>query len=431
MPWRMRRRKDRDTWLVDGEDAAGRRCRETFRTRDEAEEFLAERIKESREAAPVFENPNITVAEYAPRYLDQSAAEVEPRTLASTKQILRLHVLPVFGPLKVRDVHRQHVKTFVLAKAQAGLAKNTVRLIRAALSAMLSAAVDDGIIRANPALQLGRRRGRKRVDAVTTAERQRGIRAMSRAQRDELLKAAERRPIVYFVLVVLLLRAGLRPGEAYALEVEDIDFTARKIHIDKALSMGAVGPTKTGTRRSVDMSLELAGILRDFVVWRGKEKLRSGWAEMPATLFFNAEGRALDESKVRKQFARALKDAELSGFRLYDCRHTFASLLLNAGTPITYVATQLGHAKPTTTLQWYAHFLPSNDDHRFVDALDRVPQQRSDPSLAPNQAELIEEGEERSDALTSKEKTPQFPRGFPSGPRVTRTLDPLIKSQLL
>jgi len=126
-----------------------------------------------------------------------------------------------------------------------------------------------------------------------------------------------------------------------------------------------------------------------------------------------------------------LKDAELSGFRLYDCRHTFASMLLNAGTPITYVATQLGHAKPTTTLQWYAHFLPSNDDHRFVDALDRAPEHRSDPTLTPNEPKLIEGDDVPSDALTSKEKTPRFPGGFSSGPRVTRTLDPLIKSQLL
>ena len=40
--------------------------------------------------------------------------------------------------------------------------------------------------------------------------------------------------------------------------------------------------------------------------------------------------------------------------RAYDLQHTFASQLLGEGTPITYVAVQLGHAKPTTTLQWYA-----------------------------------------------------------------------------
>jgi integrase len=41
-------------------------------------------------------------------------------------------------------------------------------------------------------------------------------------------------------------------------------------------------------------------------------------------------------------------------FRLYDLRHTYASLLLAGRTPITYVSAQLGHANPTTTLRYYA-----------------------------------------------------------------------------
>jgi integrase len=65
--------------------------------------------------------------------------------------------------------------------------------------------------------------------------------------------------------------------------------------------------------------------------------------------------------------------AGLSGFRgPYDLRHSFATQLLVRGVPITYVSAQLGHAKPTTTLAWYAHWLPSADSHRFVDGLDQL-----------------------------------------------------------
>jgi hypothetical protein len=63
------------------------------------------------------------------------------------------------------------------------------------------------------------------------------------------------------------------------------------------------------------------------------------------------------------------RPAELPNFRLYDLRHTSASLLLAQNAPITYVAAQLGHAKPTTTLRWYAHWLPTNR-RTYVDALD-------------------------------------------------------------
>jgi integrase len=64
-----------------------------------------------------------------------------------------------------------------------------------------------------------------------------------------------------------------------------------------------------------------------------------------------------------------MKAARLSGHRVYDLRHSFATELLANGAPITYVAAQLGHSKPTTTLQWYAHWLPKND-RRYVDVLD-------------------------------------------------------------
>ena len=61
------------------------------------------------------------------------------------------------------------------------------------------------------------------------------------------------------------------------------------------------------------------------------------------------DGTPLDESQLRKRFARVLKKAGLPHFRVYDLRHTFAARLLNRGVPITYVAAQLGHMKPTTT----------------------------------------------------------------------------------
>jgi len=56
-------------------------------------------------------------------------------------------------------------------------------------------------------------------------------------------------------------------------------------------------------------------------------------------------------------------------FHLRCLRHTFATHLLAQGAPITYVAAQLGHAKPTTTLTYYAHWLPSGDK-RYIDRLE-------------------------------------------------------------
>ena len=56
---------------------------------------------------------------------------------------------------------------------------------------------------------------------------------------------------------------------------------------------------------------------------------------------------------------------------MYDCRHTFASLLLASGAPITSVSEQLGHSSPATTLRYYAKWVPTRG-RRWVDALDRA-----------------------------------------------------------
>jgi len=85
---------------------------------------------------------------------------------------------------------------------------------------------------------------------------------------------------------------------------------------------------------------------------------------MPPWVFCTEAATPLDESRVRKAFGRALRSAKLPGFRLYDLRHTFASLLLAHGAPITHVSAQLGHRDATTTLRWYARWLPRAEARR-------------------------------------------------------------------
>ncbi len=77
----------------------------------------------------------------------------------------------------------------------------------------------------------------------------------------------------------------------------------------------------------------------------------------------------LDLANLEKAFKRTLKRAGLPPFHVvYDLRHSYATAFLAKGVPITWVAAQLGHAKPTTTLRYYAHWLP-NVGQRYVGRL--------------------------------------------------------------
>jgi integrase len=242
-----------------------------------------------------------------------------------------------------------------------------VRLIKATLSSLLTDAVDDEIIDSNPGLQVERKK--RRAGTVTGADRVRKIKPMSWEQRTRFLEAAqqERR---FFVVFQVLAKAGLRPGEAFALKPGDIDFRAWTLQVERAVNLGRIKSTKTYECRTVDLTPDLVRLLHRHVHELKEQGLRHGWGE-PAWLFPNDANRPYDKWKAGDAFRHTLKRAGLRHFRLYDLRHNYASLLLAAGAPITYVSTQLGHANPMTTLRHYAKWIPSQG-RRWVEVLDRA-----------------------------------------------------------
>jgi integrase len=107
-------------------------------------------------------------------------------------------------------------------------------------------------------------------------------------------------------------------------------------------------------------------------LWRRQQ--RALWLQrgepLPAWIFPSAAGTFLDESNVRKAFNRILDAAGLHRRGPHQMRHTFASLLLQDGAPITYVSRQLGHKDASITLRVYAHWLPDAATAKAVDLLD-------------------------------------------------------------
>jgi len=396
-------------WLVDLRDATGRRRILTFNSKGEAEDALHDLAREARQPSRPAVDTNITVKDYSERWLDMIAANVKPRTRESYKDTLRLHILPLFGDQKLRLLHKGQIKTFLANKLKSNLSRNSVRIIHATMRAMLNAAVDDGIILANPADKLGRS---LRL-VMPNAARQENIKAMNRNQVYSFLTAAARDDTRHYPLFLLLARTGTRIGEALALQWDDIDFAAREIRVARSISGGRTETPKSAHGRTVDMSEQLSKTLRRLHLDRQQEKLRRGWREMPSWVFISDAGKPLDDSRVRKEFTRCLKAARLPlHFSPHCLRHTFASLLLQAGHSPAYVQRQLGHASIQLTVDTYGRWLPLGNK-AAVDGLDE-----------PSGIKTVAETESGAPGA------PETPDSF-GGPSRTRTLDPLIKSQLL
>ena len=387
----VRPRQNRAKWEVDCRAIPGWTPRRALFETEEAAHAYASQVLQriGQGLVPDQSAQPLTVREYAARRLAVWKTRLAARTVRGYEQHLALHVLPVLGDLPVREIRRRHVKALLEAK-QAELyvrrtthktaggapeaddpgrpyAKHTIRLIRATLSTLLTDAADDGLLPENPVFGLGKKR-KGAPGVLTKGERTEKIRPLSREQRDRLLEAAEAEPR-YAALFHLLVKAGLRPGEALALRPDDLDLAARTVRVERALDLrGRIKPTKTSETRGVDLTPELAAALRRHLTRLKAEALRRGWGEV-AWLFPNEENRLPDEAKVRKAFKRTLNRAGLPAFRLYDLRHTYASLLVATGAPLTYVSAQLGHASPDTTLRHYARWIPSKG-RRWVNALD-------------------------------------------------------------
>ena len=271
---------------------------------------------------------------------------------------------------------------------------------------MLSQAVEDEKLPANPALRLGRylRRG----DEPETV-----IEPLTRSEAELLATTAKADFARWHPWVLCALRTGLRLGEL-ALQWSDVDWNGHFLVVQRNIVRGVVTSPKSHQRRRVDMTPQLEAAL---LVWR--RVLRARWVKkgepVPPWVFPSLEGTALEERNVRHVFIRLLAKANLRQIRIHDLRHTYATLLLATGAPITYVSQQLGHGDASITLRVYAHWLP-DASRREVDRLDTL-----QPSASPAHPE----------ALSAEELIVAKSFGLNGEPPRNRTENPQIKSLLL
>jgi len=325
---------------------------------------------------------DVTLTEYADYWLGSITANIEPRTIENYRQLLKAHAEPfkleggrTLGALRLKDLKLRHIKALITAKRKEGYSKATVRLIRAALSSLLTDAVSDELISTNPALAFCGRK-RKLADKKNRSEFEESIRAMNADQPQAFINVAlarngegdliERQFGVFFVF---LGKTGLRPSEAIALTPHNVNLQKKAVRVEKVFTYSRIRPyTKTGAPRTADLSSELCAVLRTHLVELGKKALKKG-KPVPEMLFPSAAETYLDWNNAVDAFHRMRLKAKIPSIPPYCLRHTFASLLLKAGAPITYVQAQLGHTSAATTLRFYGKHLP-DEKQRFVDRLD-------------------------------------------------------------
>lgn len=281
---------------------------------------------------------------------DHAPAVIKASTLRSYESNLDTHILPALGDKPLTGLTRDACKAFVTILRQKGLAPKTRMNIVRCLSTILTEATEQGLIDVNPTFRMGR------FCADPDAVKQE-IRPLTRDECDRLLDVASASFPGYYTFFLTALRTGMRLGELIELKWADVDLSAGCLHVQRGRTARKVSSPKSKKARNVDLSPQLA---RELALARRLGPIPGILKEDSAHCFLTETGRPLDADNFRHRvFYPVLEKAKLTGdVRIHDLRHTYASHLVAAGTPLAYVKDQMGHSSIAVTVDIYGHLVP-------------------------------------------------------------------------
>ncbi|MBW1604731.1 site-specific integrase [Streptomyces sp. JJ66] len=314
----------------------------------------------------------VTFQQFTAQWLaDQTT---DPGTISAMEYRFRLHAFPHIGSRSMSAFQPGHMRTWCRTLKDAGLAPSYQRIIFANVSAVFTAAVDDGIITRNPcrARSVKPPKPDPRKLRPWTHERVCAVRGALPGQ--------------YAALVDVGGGCGLRQGEMFGLAVDEVDFVNGVVHVVRQVKLiGShlvFAPPKRGKLRDVPMADRVAHGLADHITRYPPAKITLPWKTPdgpPVTaplVFYSRERKALNRNYVNPYLwkpalvAAGVIPERQPGARfaasrehgMHALRHYFASVLLDAGENIKALAEYLGHTDPGFTLRTYTHLMPNSQD---------------------------------------------------------------------
>jgi integrase len=277
-------------------------------------------------------------------------------TRSNYDQIVRLHLVPALGKIRLDKLTPEQVDRFLAEKATT-YSKSSVNRMRTVLTDALRHAERRGLVARNAgALSVMPKVAPAAARPSLTPEEAKAFIVAAKGERLE-------------GLVIVGLVTGLRPGELTGLLWSDIDLDASPPTLTVSGSMkrqpGAGGKgyeltrgqvkRSTGGQRTVALPPMALEALRAHKVSQARERLASGELWTDHGLVFSSEvGTPIDPSGLRRTFARIGARAGLDAGFPYLLRHTAVSLLIDAGAGIEEVADLLGD-DPRTLYRHYRH----------------------------------------------------------------------------
>jgi integrase len=351
--------------IFQGRDASGKRhwLNKTIDGKKAAEKYLTAKLRH-KDLGFNIEPATECFDLYLDKWLETI---VKPRVRARTYEdytgVLKRYVRQPLGPKRLADLNAAEIQGLYQSMLNQGLSARVVRYTHALLNSAFKQAVKWDMVFRNPCAAVTQpRQVRQEMKAMTTEQSIKFLAAVEGTRMSALFTFA--------------LTTGMRPQEYLGLKWTDLDLARGTATVRRAIVWSqkkGVGwhfdePKTPQSRRTMPLPASTVKALIEHKRRQGEERLRVGpdWQDY-GLVFATQFGKPIDIPTLTKQwFKPALVKAELSGFRLYDLRHTHATLLLSNGENPKVAAERLGHSTIVHTLDTYSHVLPDMQQEAAV-----------------------------------------------------------------
>ncbi len=323
-------------------------------TKKDAQRYLNGALRD-KDLGTFVEPTSLTLNRFLDKWLATAARHrVRERTYRDYESLLTRYVRPLLGQRRLAQIRPLEIQDLYTRLQEQRLSARTIRYAHAVLSGALKQAVKWRQLSQNPAAF---------VDLPRQTHHE--ARALSPEETERFQTAAQEDP--FALVFTVALATGMRPGEYLALQWKDVDLKAGTVVVQRSLVRQKdrwtfAEPKTTRSRRTIPLPPTLTRALSEHRRRQAEQRLAAGPAyDNNDLVFAAANGQPFDENNlVRRHFKPILRAASLPEVvRLYDLRHTCATLLLAAGENPKVVSERLGHASITLTLDTYSHVLPT------------------------------------------------------------------------
>ncbi|MDJ1121848.1 tyrosine-type recombinase/integrase [Olsenella sp. YH-ols2217] len=331
------------------------------RTEAEAKAELADwcmelEMQEAMNRTRVFPRCQALVADYVDAFVDEleMSGRIEPATVRSYRGSARL-IRSQFERVPLTALTSDDIRAWESGLMADGKSSSTVTKAHGLLKQALYRAVERGQIDRNPV---------ETVRPPKKVKKKPGINALDTQGRNEMLDALSHMtmtPVVMAALVALF--TGMRGGEVSGLKWADVDFEHGIIWVRRAIALGKGGAyvklPKTDRGRDVVLPSSLEKLLREWRAIQVEEFQAAGATWSRDEYVLGSPGAFLHPSVLSRSWATLAMSIGILGTEgrvptFHDLRHTWATMYLAAGGDVKTAASNLGHAKPSMTLDVYA-----------------------------------------------------------------------------